>query len=430
VPRELRDSKKSFKAPRAAWKEKTGMDIRRLDTAPEQLNRPMTHQGKPKDGPAASPSDRVTLGNTPEPPARKKWTFLHYGAGDNNLSSYIYHDVDEMEAVGSDANTNIVSQLDGSRGNCKRYYLQKDEKPGTITSPVLEDMGPKVNMADPKTLTDFIVWGVSKYPADHVALIIGDHGGGTDGAISDDRDGGWGMMKPPDIEKAVKDAQALTNKKIDLLGFDCCLMANTEVAYQLRDTADFLIASEENEGGDGWPYNKVLSGKVLRDLQEALRNKIEISPRDFAVAIIKDAGEVQGDLPTLSALDMAKMTQVAKGLDAFSKAILETAVPMSTLRSLASSSQSFGSFKDLYDFAQRVVDAPSVKDEELKESAKRLLENLKTAIIAEQHSKDYPGAHGLHIEVSSYSGPSEEYKALALSADTSWDEARARIAKG
>ena len=85
--------------------------------------------------------DQVSLGSADkEAGVHKKWTFLHYGAGDNNLSSLIKGDVDEMEKVGSDANTHVISMLDQEYGDCKTYYITQNNESG-LQSPVLQNHG-------------------------------------------------------------------------------------------------------------------------------------------------------------------------------------------------------------------------------------------------------------------------------------------------
>ncbi|MBI3872148.1 MAG: lamin tail domain-containing protein, partial [candidate division Zixibacteria bacterium] len=44
--------------------------------------------------------------------ANKKWTFMVYLDGDNDLEKYAFDDLNEMERVGSDANVNIVVEFD------------------------------------------------------------------------------------------------------------------------------------------------------------------------------------------------------------------------------------------------------------------------------------------------------------------------------
>ncbi len=51
---------------------------------------------------------------------------------------------------------------------------------------------------------------------------------------------------------------ALTGYDFDYLYFDCCLMGAVEVCYELRECADFIVASPSEIPLDGMPYNKNL----------------------------------------------------------------------------------------------------------------------------------------------------------------------------
>ena len=55
----------------------------------------------------------------------------------------------------------------------------------------------------------------------------------------------------------------LGGKKIDILGMDACLMAMLEVGYQVKDYADYLVASQEVELANGWDYQTVLGSLVM-----------------------------------------------------------------------------------------------------------------------------------------------------------------------
>jgi hypothetical protein len=357
-----------------------------------------------------------------QPLEKKRWTILQYSAADNNLTSAMVDDIKEMERVGSNADMNLVVQLDqgGSKG-AARYFLDKHaNNSGGIVSPALQKLG-SIDMADPRVLADFVKWGMEKYPADHYALIISDHGGGWTGAISDDSHGGWATT--PQLREALD--QALKDgKKIDVLGFDACLMANHEATHELQGNADFLIASEQTEGADGWPYSKLLTGKFLKELQQVLKAKLNISPRDFAIKAVQDASTNQGTLPTMSAMEMAQVPALSAATDELAKRLLATKTSASTLKSIVSKTQSFYGYKDEYDFCKRLVESPQVADEELKASARKVMDAIGLAVIAEEHSSTYPGAHGLTIEMGS---PNQQYQDLKLARDTSWDEAMNKV---
>ena len=46
----------------------------------------------------------------------------------------------------------------------------------------------------------------------------------------------------------------VVGQPLGLLGMDACLMANLEVAYEVRNSVRYLVASEELVPGHSWPY--------------------------------------------------------------------------------------------------------------------------------------------------------------------------------
>jgi hypothetical protein len=48
-------------------------------------------------------------------------------------------------------------------------------------------------------------------------------------------------------------------QKLDLIGFDACLMSMIEVAYQVQHACRWMVASQEDEPGSGWPYGPILA---------------------------------------------------------------------------------------------------------------------------------------------------------------------------
>lgn len=188
----------------------------------------------------------------------------------------------------------------------------------------LEDIG-EANTGDGKTLADFVVWGRQKFPARHFMLVIWGHGQGwrffikslakrqrlvarsrgfetKDSADSlraaavQVRNGNGvaaatGQTAPfrsapgdayrsasndetnqdvlynREIEDALK--AALNGERLDIIGFDACLMAMVETSYALRDVAAYLVGSEELEPGPGWKYDDVLAAIVANPGQDA-----------------------------------------------------------------------------------------------------------------------------------------------------------------
>ena len=63
----------------------------------------------------------------------------------------------------------------------------------------------------------------------------------------------------------------------DFLCFDACLMASVEALYELKDQADYFIASPTEIMGSGFPYNTVIPvlGKPELDLEGVCKAYME-----------------------------------------------------------------------------------------------------------------------------------------------------------
>ncbi|HXE73865.1 MAG TPA: clostripain-related cysteine peptidase [Candidatus Nitrosotenuis sp.] len=362
---------------------------------------------------------------TPAPVSQpKKWTVLVYSAADNDLQDFMIDDVDEMERVGSDGSTNLVVQLDTGQA-VRRMLLQKDSAQG-IHSPVVENLGAQ-DMAAPATLADFVEWGIKNYPAQHYMLVISDHGDGWKGACQDDSHGNW--MSLPDIRRGLEEAQKRTGVKLDVLGFDACNMGSAEVAYELRDTAGYLVASEKTEAAEGWPYSRWLTEEVLRELQQANLARLDMPPDQLARLIVQAASKHQNDIETLSATDLSQVGRLGQALDELGRAILATPTSVWRLKKQVWNTQSFEGYRDAYDFASRLRQHPKIRDQRLKDAAAGVMDAVKKAVIAEQHHPDHAGAHGLTLNIPTWFGPGGDYKTLAISQDTYWDEGAKQITR-
>lgn len=371
----------------------------------------------------------------------KKWLILNFIAGDNNLSSLQVGNINDMEKVGSDENTHLVTFIDVGPEEkedvpftgARQYYIKKDDFPNVITSPMISNDGMGVDSGNYRTLRKFLIDVIKKFPSDNVALFLNSHGGGFTGAMTDDTESNF--MSVPEIKKAIEDAQKETGKKLDILGFDACLMAELEVAYELKDCAKYYLASEENEGGNGWPYGSILTGKVLPGViskfQKSLKSKIDVTPLDFAKGIVKACAGVSGIIPTFSAVDLSKMTGLSDAVNEFAKALIKTNDKKSMKDSI-NRAENYGRgkrpYSDLHDLghiAENMTDgtAGSV----LKDAALKVSKEIENAVIAnEVNPKLHPNSHGISIyaPLLKYNYDDEpSYKELSFTKDKDWHEA-------
>jgi len=198
------------------------------------------------------------------PAAAKEWTLMVFMNGKSNIEPFALADLNRFETVGSSEKINIVVEIGRSKGldndttadgdwaGVRRYYVTKDADKEHIASPMLADIG-NVDMGDWKEAAAFLKWTRNAYPAKKYLFMIWDHGWGwidpkkpgdnlVDGqhkSISHDFVTG-NYIATTEMGKIFKEAG-----KVDLYGSMACFMQMAEVAYELKDAASVIVASEE-----------------------------------------------------------------------------------------------------------------------------------------------------------------------------------------
>lgn len=199
----------------------------------------------------------------------KEWTILVYLNADNDLYEYAGMNMAQMEAVGSNSAMNVVVQLDPKPNKMptSRYYVTRSAAPNAakITSQVVQTL-PETDMGNPKTLTEFLQWGVQNYPAKKYAVVIWNHGNGWQGVSYDDNP--RTNLTMTDVRTSLEGMNAAISQQrgmragapqVDLINFDACLMSTLEVAFELKDVAKVLVGSQFNEPGEGEDYRAFLN---------------------------------------------------------------------------------------------------------------------------------------------------------------------------
>jgi len=341
-----------------------------------------------------------------------EWLFMVYLDGDNNLESFGVTDLNEMEAgLAPGANIKVLVLFDGYSGRyighrgAKIYEVVPDTST-TVRSKVVKDLG-EVNMGDPYTLTEFVDYCVSNYPARKHALVLWNHGAGWR-ALEEEREE---VFK--DVCFDDTDGDRLTTEELsqimpyissscgflNLLGFDACLMQMFELAYEFYDSTEVIAASQESEPGDGWDYSSIIG---------PLSNNPYMNAEDLGRVMVDSYARYYGGYSevTFSAVRSAAVPALADAIASFSSALIN-ALPAerSAISSARSATQQFAyaDYIDLYDFAYNLKSA----DENLMDSAENVMYAVDSCIISEWHSYDYT-THGISIWFNS-SYPAQQY---------------------
>ena len=247
-------------------------------------------------------------------------------------------DLEEIGDVGTQEGLNLVALVDRASDYTDTSVLGLDDwegakllEIGKNNATVLKDEG-DINTGDPEVLADFLAYGVENYPADHYALIVSDHGASWPGVGDDESSDGDGLSLAELHDGISSGLETAGLPKLDLLGFDACLMATYEVACSLAPLANRMIASQELEPGHGWDYtafDEVADDGVatVDELAGAIIDKFKSQAEDEG-----DEAEI-----TLAEIDLTRMDTVDAALKAFTDVLIENAsgIGPSVGRSLA-----------------------------------------------------------------------------------------------
>jgi len=371
-----------------------------------------------------------------------EWTVMVYLDADNNLESAGIDDINEMEMVGSTSEVNIVVKVDRipysvlaannegyaddiSNSNwtgTRRYYITQDFDPVQINSQLKSDLG-ELNMGDPQTLIDFASWATINYPAKKYLLVIWNHGGGfrspayTAKDIAWDDTSGGDKITMPELEYALSAINTQMGKKIDIVGMDACFMAMTEVAYQIKNNADILVTSEENEPGDGWPYENILAQLVANPTMSSTQLAADI--------VDKYIYSYPSNEVTQSAIDLSYMNDLAGQLSSMADAIRsDNLTSKNAYLNAAYYSQHYSDyyhdFIDLYDFCNKILIYSN--NSNVKSIALSIQQTLNNSLIDSKfNGGGVYNSNGLSIYFPYYFYNSY-YNNTNFAQDTSWDE--------
>ena len=247
------------------------------------------------------------------------YTVLVYVVGSDLESEYYLatEDLDEMIDGFPGDSINVIVETGGAPAEIDdyRYVDFTTVKRHEIKNDIIEisDLG-RQNMGDPKTLTDFLVWGTSSYPADNYALILWNHGSGINGYGHDDVS--FDFLSLDEIDDALNSAKKLNDVHYEMIGFDACLMATIEVANIVKDYGHYLVASEEIEVGYGWKYDEIISSLNENPKQTGAELGQVIADSFFADTIEKSPSDMDlSRLTTLSVIDLTKIPSLNESIN-------------------------------------------------------------------------------------------------------------------
>lgn len=398
-------------------------------------------------------------------PSDQTWNFLVYMDADNNLEKWCLPDLNEMEMVGSTDKVNVFVLCDRAAGSDESegytaadgdwtggriYHITKDNKTEAVTSPyydwsfVTGGSSDEPNMGAAITLIEFLNYCAANFDADRTILTFWNHGAGVHPrSIAGGDPSGRGIcfddsadddcLTTDEIALALTHAENATGKRIEVINLSVCLTQMLEVAYELRDVADYLVGSQAVSWSCNNSYNSVLN---------TLNGNNGMTPRQFAVALVNDYYNTMRakDLPmTFSVLDLgAPLNNLVNAADALAFA-LRTTLDLDALcdafihTTTYSNASEYHEIHDLYDFAKELrTSFGPTGDPAVLEAADAVMAAINAAVIHHRENGKYADnldleSHGVSILIPQshqwiyYSDPNQ-YEMLQMSIDTEWNE--------
>ncbi|WP_022773043.1 clostripain-related cysteine peptidase [Butyrivibrio sp. AE2015] len=166
-------------------------------------------------------------------------------------------DLEEMLASGIGKNVNVIIQTMGTKkwhgfGISSQTAQTYKVDNGKLVL-VRDNLG-QLDCTAKDTLSEFVGFCKTKYPADRYLFVFWNHGGGPVY--------GFGYDEWQDEEESLTiDEMAMafsenSDIQFDMIGMDCCIMASMETCYALSPYCKYALLSEDFESGLGWNYSR------------------------------------------------------------------------------------------------------------------------------------------------------------------------------
>lgn len=202
--------------------------------------------------------------------------------------------------------------------------------------------------------------------------------------------------------REIQDSLEALGTKLDVIGFDACLMAMIETGYAMRNVAKVMVASEELEPGAGWQYTLWLKPLIDDPAMDA-----EQLGRQLVQAYRTAYGSIDPET-TLSAVRLGKMTQLAASVGQLADACqeqLENPTERSKIFTARNKCQAYAPGQNLHGvdlgfFCEQI--AANAGDATLRDLAEAARNKVQDCVIenyvgADREEDDDFGSRGLAI---------------------------------
>ena len=342
------------------------------------------------------------------------WTVFVYLCGSDleTDGGAATRDLAEMVGASGSENVRFVVEAGGAkqwRGNVGgkklcRYVVQD----GSIME---VDRAKAGDMGSADTLADFLQWGLKNYPAEHMGIIMWDHGGGSISGVCFDELNQFDSLMLRELDMAFARINPIMWQKFDFVGFDACLMGTLETANVLASYADYMYASQEIEPGTGWEYSSIV--EHLAQHPDCTADELG---RVVADNYLESTPYASTSTATLSIVDLSQVDDLVQSFYRFSQEMYESGDDAGTLAAMTRGirqADKFGNNNWLEGYSN-MVDLGGIVQAcaPVTPSADDVRASLGRAVTYEVHGRSHAAASGLSIYYPLSVGDSSELTAF------------------
>lgn len=329
---------------------------------------------------------------------KTSWTIMLYIAADDTLANFAVeslkqlnksmstpsNDKDEASVIVAaqfgfpfNAAKATIANAETSGNQRKRRYIFKKGKARSLAAhevhspPALAHLSQKSNLSDKaivsekEALKDFLTsvyTNAECNKSDHYALILWGHGPELllqPPASNPTGDRNSLYLTPGELREALTASKPPNSRHLDIIGFDACSMSMFEMAFELKGSAHFMVASQEDVPDLSFPYDDLIGlfRKRGDNLASLLREGVKTYVKTYQGCVCNIN---TGMKPvTLTVLDLDNCTLLERGVGSLACALLKAkddACLADLLIEARKSSQDYagGLYVDLHDFCTKL----------------------------------------------------------------------------
>ena len=334
---------------------------------------------------------------------KDSWTVFIYMCGTDleSNSGFASSNLQELFKVTYNDKVKIVIetggtrewQTDGIRNDRLERFIVEDGGLTKVGEAKLSSMG-----AD-QTFYEFLSWGIKAYPADRMGVILWDHGSGSIGGVVYDELFDYDYLSLLEMDSAFRQVYSEMTSDFEFIGFDACLMSTIETANIMASYADYMVASQEYEGGPGWDYEALASYLVNRPTA----NGAEVGKVICDSFAVKSNAWYEDTYYTLSVVDLEKIDKLLYAFDTVARKMSEATNQEAIVSELARGAYSadrFGAHSD-YEGYSNMIDLglyiSNVSKTVGGAAADAITFALDDAIVYKVNGEDHKDATGLSV---------------------------------